>query len=731
VDRRGFFNDPKWLKMLLAPEFRKDKEFMMALRETFQEIEKAEEEKRELSYNSYIEKAISSIGRNRFKDAERFFKNAISTIPSRSEAYFMLGKLLHIEGRLKEAIDTYKIALENAKRLNDLKLVEGISEELENAKRERKELRAKKEIEREIKKEEDYKVTIKTHIELFDEALEEILREVELLRYEDKRSYDLNLLAQQVSILEGFDQLLALDVVKIDHYEYQIDTAKRVLKRFKGRALLADEVGLGKTIEAGLVLKEYVLRGLVSRALILTPPSLVSQWKEELYTKFGMDFVTTDDPVFSEDGFWHRYQFIIASLHTAKRELHSSDIQKIDYDLLIVDEAHHLRSSTTLSFKFVNQINSKFTLFLTATPVQNDLKELYNLITILKPGQLKTYSSFRKNFIERGDPRKPKNRERLRELLGQVMIRNTRAEVSIRLPRRFAETRKVSLSEREFEVYNLVSSFIKDEYIGAEQSKRFTLQILQREIGSSIQASLKTLKRLCRASYINEGERLSQLFEQALDVKDVTKIKALLDILNSTKERCLVFTQFLETQSLIFHHLKEAGIACGIFNGEMTNYEKDLAIKEFQSKDRVLICTEVGGEGRNLQFCNTLINFDLPWNPMRIEQRIGRIHRVGQERETYIFNLSSKGTIEDYILRLLDEKINMFELVIGEMDHILGNLEEEFEEKVFEIWRESSSYEELNARMDDFGQDLISAKNAYLETRRLDEELFGDDYGST
>lgn len=474
---------------------------------------------------------------------------------------------------------------------------------------------------------------------------------------------------------------------------------------------------------------------MVSKVLILTIPSLVSQWKEEMEAKFEVKFVTTDDAEFDtkDTTFWNKHNLIIASLHTAKRENHRQIIHQIEYDLLIIDEAHHLKSKSTITWQFVNEIKKKFALLLTATPVQNNLEELYNMITILKPGQLKTLSTFKRNFVTRGNPKKPKNKEKLRELLAEVMIRNTRSQVDIKLPKRHAKTTKIHLLPPEMTIYQHVSDFIRDEYSLANSLNKFLLMMLQREIGSSVLAVKPTLKKMSENPHLNEAKkkRLLELYEEAKEVNEATKIKALGQILNSiNKEKCLIFTQFLETQKLICQYLRQAGISTSIFNGQMSSADKNLNIKEFQDSNQVLVSTEAGGEGRNLQFCHIMLNYDLPWNPMRIEQRVGRICRVGQKKETYIFNLSSQDTIESYILKLLDEKINMFELVIGEMDMILGNLDEEkdFEQAIMEIWTASASKDELEKKIDKFGNLLQSAKQSYLSTKELEEALFGEDY---
>jgi len=142
----------------------------------------------------------------------------------------------------------------------------------------------------------------------------------------------------------------------------------------------------------------------------------------------------------------------------------------------------------------------------------------------------------------------------------------------------------------------------------------------------------------------------------------------------------------------------------------------------------VLVSTETGSEGRNLQFCNVMINYDLPWNPMRIEQRIGRIHRLGQEKDVFIYNLSAAGTVEAHILELLDAKINMFQLVVGELDMILGNLQEkrDFEDIIMDIWANAADEGSLKAGLDDLGERLTAAKKHYLAVKEIDDELLGE-----
>lgn len=178
----------------------------------------------------------------------------------------------------------------------------------------------------------------------------------------DLALYQLKLMAYHLQLVAGFDELLALEAIGFQPFNYQVRAARTALRRFRGRGLLADEVGLGKTIEAGLVLKEYLLRQMVSRVLILTPPGLVEQWQEELAVKFNLsDFVTSNNPEFRSLGTaaWERYPRVIASLATARRSEHAKAITAREYDLVIVDEAHHLKNRSSASWQLVNALQGR------------------------------------------------------------------------------------------------------------------------------------------------------------------------------------------------------------------------------------------------------------------------------------------------------------------------------------------------------------------------------------
>ena len=263
-----------------------------------------------------------------------------------------------------------------------------------------------------------------------------------VLPLSDLTGYGLRERAAQWWVSNQSDDLLCLPNCRIEHLDFQLRAALRVLGPLRGRALLSDEVGLGKTIEAGIVIKELLTRGMIKRFLVLTLPSLVDQWEEELGEKFGLSVVTTNQTDARADAasFWRDHTALVASLHTLKQPAHLAVAREVHWDLLIVDEAHYLRNRTSQAWQAINVLPRHYLLLLTATPVQNSLDELYNLVTLLQPGQLSSPREFRAQFFDPKHPREPRNPTELRRLLSQVMIRNTRANSGIQLPPRRAET---------------------------------------------------------------------------------------------------------------------------------------------------------------------------------------------------------------------------------------------------------------------------------------------------
>lgn len=529
--------------------------------------------------------------------------------------------------------------------------------------------------------------------------------------------YQLAYEAERSSLIQSFEELQCLrHLPQLSPLPHQLDAAKKVLHTMRGRAILADEVGLGKTIEAGLILKEYMIRGLVRKVLILVPASLVLQWVRELNSKFGISAVAQKKAYM-----WETADVIVASMDTAKRDPHRDVVLNIDYDMLIIDEAHKLKNKKTANYQFVNQLRKKYCLLLTATPVQNDLSELYNLITLLKPGQLGGQGSFSANFV--ADKRMPKNEQKLQQELSKVMIRNRRSDGNVHFTKRRVQNILLSLSEDEQKLYDGVTNFVKQRYqeAGGDIGNVLALLTLQREVCSSRDAVFLTLVNLFKKTAEDSPvrARIWELVELIRGIKANTKAEKAMELIQQIDSKVIIFTEYRASQEYLLHFLKEHNIRAVPYRGGMNRGKKDWMMDLFRNRAQVMVATEAGGEGINLQFCHHIINFDLPWNPMRIEQRIGRVHRLGQTEDVMIYNLSTRGTIEEHILHLLHEKINMFEMVIGELDTIVEKFESKegsLESSIYKIILESKDNEDLQQRIDSLGTALTGGRRGQ-ETR--------------
>jgi SNF2 family DNA or RNA helicase len=527
--------------------------------------------------------------------------------------------------------------------------------------------------------------------------------------WDDWSLFKLAMKAERRSLVTSFDEMQCLKHIQgLTPLPHQIDTARKVLFDMRGRAILADEVGLGKTIEAGLILKEYLIRGLARKVLILVPASLVLQWVRELNDKFGIP-ATAQKKVHSWDN-----DVVVASMDTAKRDPHKEILLNQEYDLVIVDEAHKLKNKKTTNYQFMVQLRKKYCLLLTATPVQNDLSELFNLISLLKPGHLGGQSDFSSNFVV--DKRKPKNEGQLKEELAKVMIRNRRSDGELDYTKRNVRNVPLTLSPDEQALYDGVTSFVTDQYQagGADLSSMLALVTLQREVCSSRDAVFVTLVNLSKKLPEDSPLRAEiwGLVDKIRNIKSNTKAEKTMELIAQMNEKVIVFTEYRATQEYLLNYFKNHNLTAVPYRGGMNRGKKDWMMDLFRGRCQVMIATEAGGEGINLQFCHNMINFDLPWNPMRVEQRIGRVHRLGQQNDVNIFNLSTEGTIEAHIVNLLHEKINMFESVIGQLDVILERFDGDqgLEKSIYKAMLESSSDEELSQRVEALGQSINQIK---------------------
>lgn len=518
----------------------------------------------------------------------------------------------------------------------------------------------------------------------------------------------------------GFDTLVSLSRLRFEPFPYQLRAAGRVLRDMRGRAILADEVGMGKTIEAGLVLSELRMRALADKALVLTPAGLVEQWQEELDRKFALPSFVIRGGAWEPTLFATENAVVIASLASARRAPLKETIAAAAWDLVIVDEAHHLKTPDSASARLVRSLRTRYLLLLTATPVENRLEDLFQLVSLVRPGHLGSPAEFRRRHGNAQAPDAARHVDELQVRTREVMVRHRRSEVATMLPRRLAETRRIAPGTRERELYELVSQRVRARGRTASSAEQMSLRTLQRTAGSSPPALAAALE--------NAGWR--DLAELAAAIDEPEKMSALIRLLRGhvdVGEKVIVFTAFRQTLDALRAALALAGVPAAVYHGSLSRQEKDGAIRSFAAEAPVLLSTEAGGEGRNLQFCHVMVNFDLPWNPMRIEQRLGRIHRIGQDRDVVLHNLVTAGTIEDRILRVLEAKINLFELVVGELDMILGRIDDEldFETSVFRAYVESQGDDEFAHRLEALGDDLARARAGYLDSRRRTDELVG------
>ena len=571
------------------------------------------------------------------------------------------------------------------------------------------------------------------------------------------------------------DSLVSLSHARVDLKPHQVSVVHRVISSYPHRFLLSDEVGLGKTIEAAMIVKELRARGLAKRVLILVPSGLVRQWQFELKTKFNETFAIFDKNTLQylrSKGVrnpWTDHDSVIASHSWAAWSKERRDeIASVDWDLIIVDEAHHARrqrrgNSVTMTnvYRLVSELTSRpefarrSVLFLTATPLQLQQHELFSLVEMLNPilfasehdfaGHVRALSGLNRlveeltrdgatdELQERAAALLDLSRDeargldvaelvellRARHRLSEVLIRNRRSVIGGFLPRR-AFRWEVEITEDERSLQTEMESIISEGYREAERTRRnavgFLMVIWQKLSASSSRALLKSL--VSRRQRLFEGEIASTLsvddaeedlsadFEAsevtnqlppAMD-HEVSRIDRVIEILKRIKVdskartfaeklselfrddpdgKVIVFTEFRETQEMLVDLCAAQGWSAHRFHGQLNPLQKDAAIDSFRvgTGPQVLVSTEAGGEGRNFQFAHILVNYDLPWNPMRVEQRIGRVDRIGQEHPVTIFNFHVQGTIEGRILDVLERRIHLFEESIGGLDPILGEAE--------------------------------------------------------
>ncbi len=525
--------------------------------------------------------------------------------------------------------------------------------------------------------------------------------------------------------------LTAVTVSRTMLLPHQVEAAVRVVESVRPRFLIADEVGLGKTIEAGLIIKELILKHSFESVLIAVPSPLLYQWQAELRIKFNEHFeVVTGDTLRRSPDLFRRTKKILISVDLAKDERYEHLFRDREWDVVVFDEAHRLRrevSRVTKAWKFAELLSrrSRAFLLLSATPFRGKIEELYYLISLLDPDILGPVHTFVSRFGA-GDIE-------IQKQIAPVVIRRRKVDVG-GFTRRFAKTVKLTLSPAERHFYDRVTDYVRQEYNRAmaegQKLRGFVMITFQKLLDSSAEALLRALRRRkerLEKSYfypvlnrevttgwledldeetrreLEEAEEafldanedgvfdpkevraeilsLTRLIEAGLRIESEQKFlmlnKTLSDLGKKGHKKFLIFTQFRSTMEFLERELSSR-YSVRVFHGAMGAREKEKAIAEFYEDVEILILTEAGGEGRNLQIASVLINYDLPWSPLKIEQRIGRVHRFGQKRDVHIINFATKDTVAERVLEVLETKIKIFEDALGESDTLLGILEDEF-----------------------------------------------------
>lgn len=591
-------------------------------------------------------------------------------------------------------------------------------------------------------------LTSKADLRTFEDALEPE-REAEYIAY-------VGAAAKVAQVLEGrqeyADVMLAPMESTVIPLPHQLQALSRAVSGDKVRYLLADEVGLGKTIEAGLIFRELKLRGLVRRVLIVAPTGLVTQWQMEMRNHFGETFFPLYPGVFApyhycypEQNVWSLHSQMICPLDSVKpldgrrgwsREQVDDynrwryfDLITAGWDMVIIDEAHRLAGSTDLiaRYKLGQGLAeaSPYVLLLSATPHQGKSDGFQRLMNILDPATFPDAESItrekvapflirtekRKAIDDKGDSLfKPRHTSLLgiaweerhlpqqdlyeavteyaRNGYNQALLENKRhlGFLMLLLQRLVvSSTRAIRTTlERRLEVVraNIAADLVPKADDSMREANEFGFEFLHSLSKEDLdtlydmdgQSMLDGLLSLRRESLRDEEEKVSALLEQARqceqsgqDAKVETLFSMLYQLQSEEGEsdlKYLIFTEFTATQDMLREFLEARGFSVVTLNGSMGQEERLKAQEAFRTSARVLVSTDAGGEGLNLQFCHVVINYDLPWNPMRIEQRIGRVDRIGQEKPVRAINLTLEKSVDFHVREVLERKLAV---ILGEL----------------------------------------------------------------
>lgn len=584
-----------------------------------------------------------------------------------------------------------------------------------------------------------------------------------------------------------------LDNDKIDLNPHQIEALVFAVEAIKlGGAILADEVGLGKTIEAGLVMR-YLHKSGYRKMLLIIPSNLCRQWQIELYEKFTMEAAIVDRQNLEN---YHtevskELSIVIVSYNFAAGN--TTLLSNVKWDLVIFDEAHKLRNVHKAGSRQAERILQLTKgipkLMLTATPIQNSLWDLYGLVKFIDPEIFLDKRVFSRRYI------RDEEYDALKFQLSPIVQRTLRSEVAdyLQFSSRTGITVDFQLSPQEAALYVAVNNYLKKEILYAVPASNRTLVTIaiRKLLASSSQAVAETFKVLRNRLIVLQQTQRVESVDESLDAffnmfdddyeeeeealqeelfdrekvneyiqKEIDEVDGIISLtenirqnakLNALKkaltisfqkqseqgihDRAVVFTESLRTQAYLFDELSVCGYEGKIllFNGNMNDQTtkdiyrawrsrhynmpvagrsieiKNAIVEAFRDEYQILLVTDSGSEGLNLQFCNTVINYDLPWNPQRIEQRIGRCHRYGQKQDVMVINLLNTENIADRrVYEILAQKFELFEGVFGASDKAIGLLEsgENFEKRILQIYQQCSNKKEFNREFSGLEKEL-------------------------
>ena len=618
----------------------------------------------------------------------------------------------------------------------------------------------------------------------------------------------------------------SLSNAMVDLNPHQVDAALFAFRSPLSRgAILADEVGLGKTIEAGII-ESQLWAEHKRRILVIAPASLRKQWSRELAEKFFIPSVIIESKSYRElsrksssSPFLQQNQVVICSYQFARSK--AAEIAAIPWDLVVIDEAHRLRNVYKKDNKIArairNAVLNRPKVLLTATPLQNSLMELYGLVSFVDEHVFGSEEAFRELYAKKSDSLSAGVLANLRARLSPICQRTLRKQVVeyVRYTKRIPITEDFTPSRDEQRLYDMVSAYLQRDNLHAlPNSQRQLIELVLRKILASssfaIAATLGTmierLQRLVQGAADTEDTDVTAVvgddFEQAdsledewkeagsddaaappaekvptlleslrAEAKELTEFKTLAESIQQNakgdtllkalrlgfakavelgaKPKALIFTESRRTQSYLLRLLEANGYAGQIvlFNGTNTDpaskklYQdwlkrhagqecvsgsptadmRSALVEEFEERAPIMIATESAAEGVNLQFCSLVVNYDLPWNPQRIEQRIGRCHRYGQKYDVVVINFVNRANEADQrVFELLNEKFKLFDGVFGASDEVLGALETgiDIEKRINEIYKRCRSSEQIQQAFDQLQQDLNEQITATLQVAR-------------